>query len=108
MAFLLVATSVALNVVGALTLKYMADHDLSIPIEVVGLGIVCVISATRFGLWGVAHKRYPLSSTYPMTGIFFPIILAVSHLYGELIGAQQLAGAFLITAGVFYLALKTG
>lgn len=64
------------------------------------LGIVLVLAAARFVVWGEMHKRYPLSLAYPASALFFPLVVALAWFYGEAVTRMNLAGAALVTAGV--------
>lgn len=63
-----------------------------------------VLSFFRFVIWGYAHRRYPISSTYPLTALFFPGILVLSYARGDAIGLTEIIGTLLITVGAFTLA----
>lgn len=54
------------------------------------------------------HRRWPLSHTYPMTAVFFPLIIIMAAAYGEPIRLNQVLGGLLIAAGVAWLTFKTG
>jgi drug/metabolite transporter (DMT)-like permease len=72
---------------------------------------VCIAAAfgvqgLRFLLWGYAHRRWPLSMTYPMTAVFFPLLIALAALYGEQVSPHQWLGGLCITAGVAWITFK--
>lgn len=98
---------VGLNVVGGVILKALANRK-NVSLILFGLGIMLVIlvNGLRLLVWMFANKRFPLSTTYPLTSIFFPIMLGVSYLYGEPINTYNLLGTLLITAGVFWLGTR--
>lgn len=99
--------AVVLNMLSAVLLKTMADDPrMSRLILVAGIGAVLAINAGRFFVWGYAHKKYPLSKTYPLRSIFFPLMVLVSYFYGEVVHSRQIIGAILITAGVLWLTLR--
>jgi drug/metabolite transporter (DMT)-like permease len=102
--------AVALQVVGAVVMKLLADasDDAGIGVVAVGLASVAAINIARLGIWGVAHRRYPLSSTFPLSSLFFPAMLLVALAFGDEVGAGQTIGALLISAGVFWLTRETG
>ncbi|MFQ5508348.1 MAG: hypothetical protein ACE5FN_03315 [Leptospirillia bacterium] len=104
---LVIFAAVALQIISAVVLKGMADHPL-LPALFVALGIVLVaaLNAARFLAWGYAHRRYPLSHSYPLSSMFFPLMLGVAWLYGDPISANQVAGTVLITAGVAWVAFR--
>ena len=64
------------------------------------LGIVLVLAAARFLVWGEMHKRYPLSLAYPANALFFPLVMALAWFYGETVTTANIAGAVLVTIGV--------
>jgi drug/metabolite transporter (DMT)-like permease len=64
------------------------------------LGVVLVLAAARFMVWGEMHKRYPLSLAYPANALFFPLVMALAWFYGETVTRMNIAGAALVTAGV--------
>ena len=100
--------AVSLQVMGALLLKTIADHRLDWSILVLGLGVSAVIllNLVRLGVWGAAHKRFPLSTTFPLSSLFYPVMLVVALAYGDAVGSRQLVGALLITAGSVWLSLR--
>jgi hypothetical protein len=100
--------AVALQVTGAVLLKSIADRQDSWSLVVLGLGLaaVGVVDIARLIVWGVAHRRFPLSTTFPLSSLFFPAMLGVAFLYGDEVGALQVAGAASITAGVAWLTLR--
>ena len=104
----IMVVAVALQVVGAVLLKTIADRHDSWTIVVIGLGLAAVgaVDVARLIVWGVAHRRFPLSTTFPLSSLFFPAMLGVAYLYGDEVGALQLAGAALITGGVAWLTLR--
>jgi len=102
-----VLLAVALQVAGALVLKTLADLDaVRLALVVLGVALVAVLNGLRFLAWGYAHKRYPLSATYPLASVFFPVMLGVAWAYGDPIRWTQVLGTGLITAGVVWLALR--
>jgi len=106
-ALLVVGSVVGLNAISAVLLKTIADHrSLGVSIVLLGLSGVFVINVLRFVLWGVAHRRYPLSETYPLTSLFFPLMLVISWRYGDPLGPKQILGTLLITGGVVWLTLR--
>jgi drug/metabolite transporter (DMT)-like permease len=97
--------AVLLQVAGAIVLKTLADRADHASLALAGLGIAVVVALNllRLGVWGVAHRRYPLSRTFPLSALFFPAMLLVALAYGEETGARQIAGAVLITGGASWL-----
>lgn len=99
--------AVVLNMSSAVVLKNMADNPgMSLFNLSMGIFVVFAINGVRFFVWGYAHRRYPLSKTYPLISIFFPLMVMVSYLYGESVNLNQIVGAALITVGVIWLTLK--
>ena len=105
---LVVLTAVSLGVLSAIVLKTMADAPtLGMGYLAVGLASVVAINAGRVVAWGYAHKKYPLSNTYPFTSLFFPVMLIVSRAYGEPASWEQVGGVLLIVAGVGWLTWRS-
>jgi len=104
---LVVSVAVVLNILSAVTLKSIADlQHASMWLLLGALGVVTLLNGLRFLIWGVAHKRYPLSLSYPLSSMFFPLMLGVAYLYGEPIKTNQVAGTVLITVGVLWMAFN--
>lgn len=104
LAILLVSVAVGLNLVSAVVLKEAADmkHASLLAIGTL-LFLVIIINLVRVFFWAAIHKRFRLSDSYPLTSLFFPLILALSAIYGEEIGFAKLIGTVLITLGVLIL-----
>jgi multidrug transporter EmrE-like cation transporter len=101
LAMFLVSMAVSLNLVSAVMLKEAADMAQTSLLMIAALiTLVFFINLLRVVLWASIHKRFRLSDSYPLTSLFFPMILALSALYGEDIGLAKLIGTFLITLGV--------
>jgi len=104
---LVVSAAVVLQIAGAVVLKTLADRAPVPPaILIFGIGVVALLNGLRFLAWGFAHRRYPLSTTYPLASVFFPLMLGVAYLYGDPIRLHQLLGTALITGGVVWLMLR--
>lgn len=104
LALLLVSVAVGLNLVSAVVLKEAADKQCSSLLAIAALILlVASINLLRVALWAAIHKRFRLSDSYPLTSLFFPMILALSALYGEEIGFTKIFGTALITLGVLLL-----
>ena len=103
-------SAVALQVGGAVVMKLLADASERVGLwfVVLGLGTVALLNIARLFVWGAAHRRYPLSSTYPLSSLFFPAMLFVALAFGDEIGPGQVVGAILIGAGVFWLTRDPG
>lgn len=107
MVVLIVLLAVVIQVVAAVGLKEVADRpELPLLLVAAGIGVVGLLGGVRFLIWGYAHKRYPLSHSYPLSGMFFPLMLAVAWVYGDPIHLTQLAGTGLITVGVVWLVTR--
>lgn len=106
---LIVFAVVILNVISALILKALADNvNPEMMWLLGGILLAIFINFMRFLVWGYALKRYPLSNTYPLVSIFFPIMLVVSYMYGEPVEFNQVLGTVLILCGVVTMSMKTG
>lgn len=96
-----VAGNVALQLFSAKLVKDAADMPSSRPLAMGALlGVVLLLAAVRFLVWGEMHKRYPLSLAYPASALFFPMVVALAWAYGETLTPANLAGAALVTIGV--------
>lgn len=102
--------AVALQVLGAILLKALADQAQSaISFWIIlGVGGVILLNVLRFVVWGYAHHRFPLSTTFPLSSLFFPSMLLVAFAYGDPIEVRQVIGAMLITVGSLWLNFKAG
>jgi drug/metabolite transporter (DMT)-like permease len=106
-ALAVVTVTVLLQLVGAAFLKQASlDTHLALWIPAAFIVAAFGVQGLRFLLWGYAHKRWPLSVTYPMTAIFFPMLIALAAAYGEPVSVQQWIGGFCITAGVAWLTFQ--
>jgi len=104
LAILLVSVAVGLNLVSAVVLKEAADMGRASLLVVTALiFLVVLINLLRVAFWAAIHKRFRLSDSYPLTSLFFPMIMVLSALYGEEIGFAKLIGTVLITLGVLVL-----
>lgn len=106
-ALAVVTVTVLLQLTGAALLKQatLAVH-LGLLITAIFIAAAFGVQGARFLLWGYAHRRWPLSVTYPMTAIFFPLLIALAMLYGEQVAPHQWLGGLLITAGVAWITFK--
>jgi len=107
---LVMLLAVALQVAGATVLKTLADgaDRASLSLAALGIGVVVVLNLLRIVVWGAAHRRYPLSRTFPLSALFFPAMLLLALAYGEEPGVRQVAGALLITGGASWLTWQGG
>lgn len=102
------SVAVGLQVAGAVLLKMLADLAAGTDrvLLVTGVAAVGVLNLARLGAWGYAHSRFPLSSSFPTSALFFPMMLIVAAFYGDPIGWRQVMGALLITIGSTWLAIR--
>lgn len=108
MVFIFVLAAIGLNVLSAIALKMLADQiDMPVTFLLIGIGLVILLNALRLLVWHFTNKRYPLSTVYPLTSLFYPIMLVVSYWYGEPISILQIFGTIFITTGVFWLGWKS-
>lgn len=70
-----------------------------------GLAIIAAgaVNIVRLIVWRTAHRLYPLSLTYPLTGLSFPMVLVVSAWYDEPVGLTQIVAVVLIAVGVSFI-----
>jgi hypothetical protein len=107
-AIFIMLIAVGLQVSGAVLLKTIADNRLEWGLALLasGVGAVIVINLIRLVVWGLAHRRYPLSSTFPLSSLFYPAMLGVAVAFGDQVGVRQVVGALLITGGTFWLSSR--
>ncbi|HEX4299657.1 MAG TPA: hypothetical protein VH327_02195 [Gammaproteobacteria bacterium] len=104
----MVTLTVLLQLVAAALLKRAAmAAPMGLLLPVLLIGVTLAIHGLRFLLWGYVHRRWPLSHTYPMTAVFFPLAIIMAAAYGEPIHVNQVLGGLLIAAGVAWLTFKT-
>jgi multidrug transporter EmrE-like cation transporter len=94
---------VSVNVAGGLLLKVLADHSFGWLITGIGFSVVFLLNGVRLVIWMLANRKFPLSTIYPLTSLFFPIMLGISYAYGEPVGPLKIIGTLLIASGVFSL-----
>ncbi|WP_036136046.1 hypothetical protein [Luteimonas mephitis] len=101
----LVLLTVAIQLVAAWILDVAAKRELRWDLLAAGaVAAAVVLNGLRFLVWGFAHRRFPLSLTYPFTALFFPLVLMLSYWRGEAIAWAQIGGTMLITLGVALMA----
>ena len=102
--------AVVLQIAGAALMNSLADARLELTLVGIALGVGAVIGLNmlRLLVWGVAHRRYPLSRTFPLSSLFFPATVALALFWGETVAGPQLAGAALVTAGTAWLTVQGG
>ena len=96
---LLIGGASLLNVLAGVVLKETASSARLFTLAL-GLSVAGLIGIGQFVLWNRAHARYPLSVTYPFTGLTFPIALAVSALYNEPVRLEHVLATALVAIGV--------
>lgn len=97
----LMLATVVLQLAVALVLDLAANREVRLDLfTVVAILGAVALHGIRFVIWGYAHRRYPLSLTYPLTALFFPLVLVLAYWRGEAVGMAQVGGTILITAGV--------
>ena len=105
----LTLVNVGMQLGSALLLKLAPDLDSGRFLWIGALlGAVLVLNVARFLMWGVIHRRFPLSVAYPASALFFPGILGMAWWFGEKVGPFQVAGASLVMAGVVVLFTERG
>jgi multidrug transporter EmrE-like cation transporter len=96
----MVLITVLLGIISATALKTASMQEAPLWVTILFVTAIAANFA-RFIIWGWVHKRYPVSASYPLASIFFPIILAVGHFfYGDPLNYWKIAGAILIMLGV--------
>ena len=101
---LLVLGAVGLNLLAAIAMKLLAGAaGLGTVLLVLGIGFVIFLNGLRMLVWMFANRAFPLSTMYPLTSIFYPLMLGVSYYFNERITPLHVAGTFFITLGVFWL-----
>ena len=98
----IVTLTVLLGVMSAVVLKEASSHP-SLSLLEIGLIflVVMLINGLKFILWGIAHRKHPISLTYPLNSLFFPLIFLVSYIfYGEPASLNKIVGILLIVSGV--------
>lgn len=105
-----VVGTVLLGLASASLLKEASSiPDIPLWLAALFLGSVLAVNLGRFVLWGYVHKRFPVSMSYPLSGIFFPLVLLLGHLaYGEPLTLGKLVGSVVIMLGVGMLLAKGG
>lgn len=107
-ALTLVLLTVVLGLVSALVLKEATLlKDLGWKQLFVVVCIAAGVNGLRFILWGIVHKNYPLSLSYPLSSLFFPCILFMGYFYGEDITSMKLLAVVMIGCGVGLLTYES-
>lgn len=95
----LIGLASLVNVLAGVVLKEAGAAPTTI-MQLGGLGLAGMLGLGQFILWRKAHERYPLSVTYPFTGLTFPMALVVAALYSEEVGVAHVVATLLVTVGV--------
>lgn len=103
----LIALNVCMQLASALLLKLapVLTWDNVIHVGLI-LAAVLLLNVVLFVSWGILHKRFPISVTYPASAVFLPALLAMAWWLGEDINAQQLIGAAAVMTGVMLLIVE--
>ena len=97
---------VCISIATALILDYIGNLHGSLfnTYVILGLLIVLVLNSFKFIVWNFLHKRYDLSSTYPLTAIYFPLIYIISVLKKEMVvDAFSLIAIAFVFSGVYLI-----
>ena len=62
-------------------------------------GLAIFLNVMKFGIWARIHSKYKLSTSYPITAIFFPSIYLIAILQGEAQFSMNKAMGVLIILG---------
>ena len=80
----LVFFTVLLQVLSALIVDYASSLGQSLTLlAILLIGLAFVVNILKFLGWGIIHKRFDLSKSYPITAMFFPLIFIVAFIKGE-------------------------
>ncbi len=109
MRVVLVLLTVVLSIASSVVLDYLSENDnQAMQYLFWGVGIALFINAMKFGLWGVIHRKYEVTSTYHIVSLFFPLTYAIAYFQGETeLAFGKLIGLGLIVLGVVLLEKKT-
>ncbi|NOH04652.1 MAG: hypothetical protein HND47_23125 [Chloroflexi bacterium] len=100
----MVVWAVGSNLLVAVVMKMLANQSsTNFVLLLIGIGLVVFLNGVRMYVWMIANRRFSLSTMYPLTSIFYPLMLSVSCAFGEQVTILQIFGAFLIAFGVFWL-----
>jgi drug/metabolite transporter (DMT)-like permease len=98
----LVVSTVILQITAALVLDYAASLQTEINKHIILLlfSVFC-IQGVRFIIWGIIHKKFKLSKTYPVIAVFFPLIYLLSIIKGEtILSPFKILGIIIIISGI--------
>mgnify|MGYP000350828411 CR=1 FL=1 len=99
-----VLATVLLGLISAVSLKSAATFNELNLLMLFFFGLAIATNFIRFLIWGIVHKKHPISLSYPLASIFFPLILLVGHFYyGDPITTTKIIGVIFIMLGVAIL-----
>ena len=106
--FFLVFFTVLLEVLSALIVDHASSLGETLTLMAgVLIGLAFLVNALKFVGWGVIHKRFDLSKSYPITAVFFPLIYGVALFKGEAeIEFAKIIGIIFIIIGVILIQKK--
>lgn len=88
----------------ALLLQKGAKNSDEMIMIILILGLAIGLNGLRFIIWGLLHRQFDLSRTYPLTALFFPLIYAISIYQNEADFVwNKIFGLLLVFGGVFIL-----
>lgn len=96
----LVLSTVAIQLFVAALMKELAMRTASHAWIALILFAAIAFNALRFAIWGYTHRQYPISHSYPLSAMFFPLVVLMAWAYGENVTGMNVTGSALITAGV--------
>ncbi len=105
MQYFLVFITVLITIASSLMVDYASELKEEIDVLIlVLLALVIGVNAFKFVLWGWIHKNYDVSQSYPLTAMFFPMVLMLSYWQGETgITFNKVIGTILIVLGLLLL-----
>lgn len=97
----LVLMTVVIGVASALILESLARMTEVVVLHLLlGISVVLMLNGARFWVWVEVHRAYPLTASYPLTALYFPLIMLSAVVLGEEVTAQQTIGSVLVALGV--------
>ena len=105
MQFILVFCIVGIGITTALLLDFASTISTTLKLAILSIMVLVLgLNFLRFLLWGLLHKQFDLSKTYPLTTIYFPLIYVISLAKGDAhLELTKLVGVALIIVGVIIL-----
>ena len=93
-----ISTALILDYIQNLNIDFFSFH------VIVGITFVLGLNVFKFIVWNFLHKRYDLSSTYPMTAIYFPLIYIISVFKAEVtVDILSIIGILFVFFGVYMI-----